>query len=168
MAKLHVSHGIQLSDDFPFTRKSWIVERAGWGLLIAVLVAALLGGLAPGLFSRRTTASGSLAVEYDRFGHFKTEETITLRLTSRPEDPDRVSFWIDESFLDGVSIEKIRPHPLEVRPEEGRTTFLFAAPPRHASVTVRIDVVPERPGPLAGRFGQAKGSLVDVRQFIYP
>jgi|SRR6185436_9752935 len=168
MAKLHAAQDIQLSDDFPFTRKSWIVERAGWGLLIAILVAALLGGLGPGLFSRRSTASGSLAVEYDRFGHFKTEETITLRLTSRPEDPARVSFWIDESFLDGIRIEEIRPLPLEVRPEEGRTTYLFAAPPRHASVTIRLDVLHETLGRLAGRFGQGKDSIVDVRQFIYP
>jgi hypothetical protein len=168
MAKLHVAHGIQLSDDFPFTRKSWIMERAGWGLLFAILAAALLGGLGPGLFSRRSTASGSLVVEVDRFAHFATEETITLRLTARPGDPDRVSFWIDQAFLDDVRLERIRPLPLEVRPEGDRTTFLFAAPPRHSSVCIRLDVVPERPGNLAGRVGQAKGSVVEVRQFVYP
>jgi hypothetical protein len=170
MGKIHAAGDIQLSDDYRFTKKSWIAERAGWGFLIAIIVAAILGLLGPGLISARTVVgpSGTLAVEYDRFGQFKTEETFRIRLTSRPEDPARVSFWIDQTFLDDVSIEDIQPHPLEVRPEGDRTTYIFAAPERHTTVDVRLEIAPQQAGRLAGRFGQARDSGVDVAQIVYP
>jgi hypothetical protein len=168
MAKLRPAGEIELSDDYRFTRKSWIAERAGWGLLMAILAAAVAGGLAPGLFSDRTAVSGPLSVTYDRVGHFKTDETFTIRLTPRTRESGRVSLWIDQQFLDDVSIQEIRPIPLEVRPEEDRTTFVFAAPPPHSAVTVRLSLAPDRPGRLTGRFGHAGDPGVDIRQFIYP
>src|SRR5689334_24056769 len=105
MGKIHHAGDIQLSDDLRFTRKSWIAERAGWGMLILILVAALLGGVAPGLLSGCTARSGALSVDYDRVGHLKTDETIMVRLTPRADDSGRVSFWIDQKFLDDISIQ---------------------------------------------------------------
>jgi len=168
MAKLHRAAGIQLSDDYSFTRKSWKVERAGWGLLFGIVGLALLGVLAPGLVSHRSAAAGYLAVEYERVGHLKTDGTVTVLLTPRPDDSDHVSFWIDRKYLDEVTLDEIQPHPIEVRPGDDRTTFVFPAPPRHSQVAVRLAVVPDRPGRLAGRFGRGGDAGVDVRQFIYP
>jgi hypothetical protein len=168
MGKIHHAGDIELTDDYRFTRKSWIAERAGWGLLMSILAAALLGGLAPGLFSECTARSGALSVDYDRVGHLKTDETILVRLTPRTDDSGRIAFWIDQKFLDDISIQEIRPMPLEVRPEEDRTTFVFAAPPPHSTIAVRLAIAPDKPGRLSGRFGQAKDPGVDVRQFIYP
>src|SRR6185436_624533 len=113
-----------------------------------LLAAALLGTLGPGLFSRcsAVSPSGSLAVEFHKFGHFRTDEPVTVRLSARPEDQGRVSFWIDRPFLDDVSVEDVWPRPLEVRSESDRTIFVFAA--SGATVTVRFTFVPERPGRL--------------------
>lgn len=167
MGQIHRTDEIELSDDLRFTQNSWIAERVGWALLGAILVAAFLGGLGPGLFSARTEAGRSLTVEYDRFGQFKTEGSVNVNLSTHPEDGGRVSLWIEQKFLDDVSIQEIRPHPLEMRSGKDRTTYVFAAPESDGAVRVRFHIVPEKPGRLAGRFGRENDG-VDVRQYIYP
>jgi hypothetical protein len=167
MGNVHPAGRIELSDDPQFTKKSWIAERVGWGFLGFLLLAAVLGVLGPGLFSSRTAAGRSLTVEYDRFGNFKTEATMVVRLSAGPEDGGRVALWIDRKYLDEVSLQEILPLPLETRSGQDRTVYVFAAPPDESRIHVRFRVVPEKPGRLAGRLGRENES-VDVRQFIYP
>jgi hypothetical protein len=167
MAKLRHAGDIEISDDPRFSRGSWIAERLGWGILGSVLLAAILGGLGPGLFSSRSAVGPSILVDYDRFGNLKTDQTVTVQLHARPEDQGAVSLWIDKSFLDGVTIQDILPQPIESRPGSDRTTFVFAAPERPETVTVWFSLVPEKPGRLSGRFGRESRG-VEVRQFIYP
>ena len=159
MARLHPVHDIQLSDDLRFTRTSWIAERAGWAGLFGIVAAALLGALGPGLLSTRTVATpdGLLVVTCGRFGNFRTDDALTVRIAARGD------FWIDQSFLDDVAIRAIRPEPAGVRTLPGRTVYTFSD-----AATVRIEFAPQKPGRLSGRFGLGEAIPVQVGQFVYP
>ncbi len=60
---------IQLEDDIAFQRKSWLVERIGWGVMLTILVAALAGLFASGPLSSKNveSADSSAIVRYERF-----------------------------------------------------------------------------------------------------
>ena len=100
---------IDVQDDLRFTRGSWTVERVGWGLLAAFLVAGFLGLLGPGLFSR-ATAHGPLTVEYERFSRLQNEEEIRVRLL-----PGTRSLWVENRFLAAVRITSVTPEPESVK-----------------------------------------------------
>lgn len=167
MGDLHRRGRIELSDDPKFSRTSWKVERIGWWTLGAVLVAGTVGLLGPGLFSAASAGEPGdpIRVEYERFGHFETDDELRIRL--RPRD-GTASMWIEDRYLDGVEIRDVFPPPERVELREGRKVYIFSAGAGHDPVQVRFDVTYKKIGRLAGRLGTSDGPAVDVKQFIYP
>ena len=157
---------IQLSDDPAFTRKSWLVERAGWVGLAAFLAASFLGLLGPGLFSEVAAGDSGLRATYDRFGHFHSEGTLRFQLERTGSGAG--SIWIDDGYLNGVEIESIRPEPAAVRAEAGGSLFTFATGDGAGPVEVRFEVKYRKAGSLRGRIGLSRERALEIRQFVYP
>ena len=62
------SGDLEIAQDMTFQRRSWAVQRVGWGVVAVTIGAALLGLLGSGPLSRSTAvAPGAFAVEYERF-----------------------------------------------------------------------------------------------------
>jgi hypothetical protein len=150
---------LQLSDDLAFTRRSWVVERIGWAVLGALLIAGFFGLLGPGLLSGVKEA-GPLTVEYDRFERRENENELRVRLA-----PGARSLWVENSYLDGVRLEKVQPEPSRVASEAGWTVFTFEG---EEDVEARLEISPRSIGRLEGRFGPSKDQAVRVRQFVFP
>jgi hypothetical protein len=161
---------LELPDDPAFTRTSWKWERAGWLLLAGFLVAGLLGLLGPGLLFSATTAGGAedpLRVEYERFGHFESDDELTILLKPRPRE-GAVSFWFEDDYLDRVEVRDVHPTPAEVRLADGRKVYSFPVVPGATRVQVRFDINYRKVGKLSGHLGTSAGQPVEIRQFIYP
>ncbi len=159
MAALHRVGSIDIADDQRFTRKSWRWERAGWGLLAAVVAGALAGALGPGPLSTAAAGDGPLRIEYERFGRLRTESALRIRV--RPSG-DRAEIWLDRSYVEGVKIERVLPEPVRVIAEADRLRYLL--PATEAVFELRFP----RPGRLKGKAGLAGGETVEFGQFVYP
>ena len=169
MGELRKTGRLQISDDLSFTRASWKVERAGWLALAALIAAGMLGLLGPGLFSSASAGEieDPLRVEFQRFGHFETEDELTVHLKPRSRN-GLATVWIEDRYLDHVEIREIHPPPSQVQLQDGRKVYSFSLAPDIDRARVRFDLTYKKVGRLAGRLGAPDGSSVGVRQFIYP
>lgn len=150
---------IELHDDLPFTRKSWTAERIGWGLLVAGVLAGLLGFLGPGIFSG-ARAEGPLTVEFDRSERFENPGELRVRLPSGVRN-----LWIENGWLEDVDVQRVRPEPARVQSRPGWTVYSFEG---EEEVDVRLVVEHKRIGRATGRFGVSPDRTVTVSQFVYP
>lgn len=69
---------LELDQDIDFQRRSWAVQRVGWGVMALVALAALLGLFGPGPINNAITGSkeAPLWLEYKRFGRFQTSAML--------------------------------------------------------------------------------------------
>lgn len=169
MGELRKTGRLQISDDLSFTKASWKVERAGWLALAALIAAGMLGLLGPGLFSAASAGEidDPLRVEFERFGHFETEDELTVHLKTGTRN-GLACVWIEDRYLDHVEIRQIHPPPSQVRLQDGRKVYSFPLAQESDRTRVRFDITYKKVGRLAGRLGTPDGPSVEVRQFVYP
>ncbi|HEU4684777.1 MAG TPA: hypothetical protein VFS39_09785, partial [Nitrospira sp.] len=102
---------LDIHQDLAFQRRSWRLQRVGWGVLAVIALAGLLGLFGQGPFSRTTAADPSLpfSVEYDRFARFRSP--MILRILLNEEHPPRamLDVWVSRAYLDHVQITGITP-----------------------------------------------------------
>lgn len=158
---------LNLSAGQRFHRREWIVQRVGWGAMILVVVAAVLGLLGPGPLSRVSVGDEqSLLVEYQRFGRLETTDELRIRVAGAAASGD-LRIWIDRQLLERGQILQIVPQPRQTRSEADRIVFEFDAA-EEKPVVVRVSVRPDHPGRVSGRIGVEGGASVSLSQFTYP
>jgi hypothetical protein len=121
----------EVGEDFPFQERTWRVERIGWLVVLALLVAAVAGLFSGGLLGRATASDpeGRLVVEYDRFARYGAPAEIVIRATGGDGGPER-TIRLSPALVEAFGIEAIHPRPerefaaadglrLVVRLEEG-------------------------------------------------
>ena len=100
---------LELGQDLPFQRRTWLVQRVGWGVVLLLLLAAAAGLLGRGPLSEKTarSADGALGVRYGRFVRHRAPTTVQLQLAPDVADQGQVRLWLDLRYLEGVTIENI-------------------------------------------------------------
>lgn len=156
-------------ENFTYQRRSWLVQRIAFWVFGLILVTALLGLFGRGGFSRqqKTSSDGFLTLEYERFLHLESPESLMLQVR-HPGSDDNLRIWINTSYLDSVQIEQVTPEPESVRAEESRLVYQFSASKSNTSVRIKLNLQPEKPGSLSGLIGLENGSSLSFQQFVYP
>jgi hypothetical protein len=162
---------LEISEDMNYQRRTWIVERAGWIVLGATLLAALLGLFGGGGFvasAEVATDSGALSMHYDRF--WRVESPTHLRVVVRPaaENDSAVRIWIARDYLEALSLTATTPQPDRVATAADRYVFEFPLADPGEAATIVLDVEPREPGRLRGEIGVEGGDSLSFSQFIYP
>jgi hypothetical protein len=62
---------MEVNADIEFQRRVWRVQRIGWLIIAAVIVAALLGVFGGGPLSRAAVQGDGLRLEYERFARLQ-------------------------------------------------------------------------------------------------
>jgi hypothetical protein len=156
-------------NDKKFQRREWIFERVGWLFISAVLIAAMLGLLGPGLLSSRTatTADGSLTLHYDRYVQQSVPLAFKMRFLGASQIDERVKLIISQDFLDRVSIASIVPTPEAVLSVSDGQAFVFRRTPSSDwSVLFRFEF--ESPGTSACRIELEGKEGIAISQFVFP
>ena len=105
-------HDVSVNEDLDFQRREWTVQRIAWLVEAAVIVAALLGLLGNGPLSKASISdpTGSLFVEYSRFGHW--ESPLRIEITVQPRAGHLTRLSINRPYLDQMRVESITPQPV--------------------------------------------------------
>src|SRR5688572_13477954 len=100
-----------IENEIGFQRRTWAVERFGWGVMGLVIMAALAGAFSGGALSRRTTSdeSGALRIEYDRLLRLSSEHTWTFDVAA-PATAG-AALQISQALLDAFDIVRLEPEP---------------------------------------------------------
>lgn len=104
---------LDIKQNHRFQRNEWRVERFGWLLLAAFILAGMLGFLGPGPFSHTTAESeaGNIGVEYQRVTHHEADDSLTLSFSEETIDNDKITAELTGSWVEGVDLSGITPQP---------------------------------------------------------
>ena len=104
-----VSRLVPVKEDMRFQRRSWIVERIGWSVLVLLALIGLSGLFGIGPLSWQTAKGGSLSVEYERFQRITRLARFTFE--ARPQTEPELRLHLNEAFQKNFEISKIQPEP---------------------------------------------------------
>jgi hypothetical protein len=151
---------MEVNADIEFQRRAWIVQRIGWLVIAAVIVAALLGLFGGGPLSRAAVEGDGLRVAYERFA--RLQQSTRLQLALPKTAPGEVA--LNRGYLELFRIEQITPEPREVEANGEWLVYRFGG---SGTSTVTFHLMPEKFGSVAGA-ARADGNPLAFHQFIYP
>lgn len=156
-----------VEEDMGIQRAQWMFERIGWYLLVAVIVAAVLGLFANGPLSRTTVQDPSqkLTIEFDRLA--RSGASGEMRLHADPQTGQDVTVRFSTAFMRAVRLTTIEPQPAEARSSAHGTEYVFGRK-GGAPLDVYLEVLPQRVGLVQGEIALDGNAPAAVSLFVYP
>jgi hypothetical protein len=161
---------IELDQKLRHQEREWRIQLYGWALMLAIVVAALLGVFGTGPLSSATAGSepAGLTVKYERFIRHQGEMELTIQIAPGQVESGQVELWIDHAYLDDMVIEDVQPEPEEVRTSGDQRIYVFAVDSADAVLNVHIDSTPKAMGRLESKMGVNEGSGITFTQISLP
>jgi hypothetical protein len=154
------SNKFPIDDEISLHRKGWIIQRVGWTLMFAFLIASILGLFGEGPLSRKKVQIGNINVEYERFGRY--EHGMEIRLQSDGENIGTVS--IPQAYLKSFRVGTIVPEPAKQVATAGSVQYQFEGIQNNI---VSFYLSPIERKTVEGMF-QVNNHPVTIKQTIYP
>ena len=149
-----------------FHRREWLVQRVGWSVLAAVLIAACAGLLGNGPLAHRSLISENGELTIDRFARRDGPTTWVIKPSAVGVRGSTFTLRVTSSMLQRVKIEAITPAPRAQAMTSNGVLFTFQA--IAANTQVLFQVEPQAAGWLRGEFQLGDSNPVAVEQFVYP
>lgn len=158
---------LDVEQDESFSRREWAVERVGWALIAAFVLAGLLGVLGSGPLTWSTTDAGApVVVHYDSAIHHLADESITLELGPDAVEGDTASVRLTGPWVAGIEIQGIWPEPSaqQLVPDGVLLEFDVATP---GDLAVTLTYRAQEYGPLDAEV-TAGDDVVAFSQLVLP
>ncbi|MBC5775144.1 hypothetical protein H8S95_13785 [Pontibacter sp. KCTC 32443] len=160
---------LEIDEDMALERRTWIIQRFSWVIMLLILIAALLGftgrGGAPGINKMKAaTASQSMEIEYERFLRNEVSGEMKVNLVNIPSANPSVFF--SKEFYENIRVEQVVPEPetVQVGPEGITYTFQVSQPESH----IMFYTKPMHTGTLNIVVRGPNNDTVTLSQFVYP
>jgi hypothetical protein len=154
-----------------FQQKTWAVQRVAWMVLLAILVAALLGlfgGTGPLAQASISDADDTLRIHYNRFSQYLSPIDLHIEVDVPEGAGDTLHFWIDRQYLDGFIVQNITPEPDKIEATPDRLIYEFPLAESNGTIIITLHVRHDQIGVLQGRMGLEDGATLEFTQFVYP
>lgn len=161
---------LELNQDLDLQRKTWTVQRIGWGGMALIVVAALAGVFGSGPLTRTEVTDNpqTFRLLYDRFGRYEGELVLQLVLSPETTTSNRVTVEIDRTYWTGHAVEHITPEPLisSIGIDGFLYTFETNAPSTPSVIVFRLR--PKSIGAMDGRIRVNNAGPLRFHQFMFP
>jgi len=98
-----------VQENMRFQRRSWIVERVGWSILVVLALIGLSGAFGIGPLSWQTASGGSLKVEYERFQRITRLARFTFEVSA--QSGPELRLHLNKPFQQDFEVSNIQPQP---------------------------------------------------------
>lgn len=162
--------GLEIPEDPDFERAEWRVERLGFGVIFAVVLAATLGffgGGGPFASAVRGDRDGPLWVEHDRFQRYGASTRLRVHADPTLIRDGVLPIAVDRSYLAGTELTGVTPEPSRIEVGDEAIVFSFVTREAAGRVLVQFDLQPHRRGVQRGRVS-VDTLTVEFRAFVYP
>ena len=161
---------LEISQDTAFQRREWGVQRVGWVVWLAVIVAALVGLMGEGPLSAATAGvqDDPLRVQYHRFVRHAAPRTLEIELQPGTVQGRQARVWINREYLEGLQIQDITPEPSSVEAASDKVIYVFDLDEKGERTTMLFDLEHESMGRKLARVGLGDRQVVSFTQFVYP
>jgi hypothetical protein len=167
---MNESRSLDVAQDEKFQKYEWLIQRIGWGLWAAIVIAALAGLLGAGPLShaKSSASDGSLTVRFDRFLHYHTPTVLEVFVNSRREQSQPIRLKLSRSFLDRIRFDRIEPEPEgQLLADDGVVyTFPLEGTPEFSKMLFHFEF--EHFGGSSGHVELVGGGSASIQQFVYP
>lgn len=165
-------HGdLQIDEDIAFERREWTIQRVTFIVLLAIVIAGLLGALGgPGPLSAATLgeSGASLRLTYERFIHVLEAHALSFEVRPTDASAGTVSLALGLDYLRDIEVQRVHPEPETVQAASDRLIYTFALASPGETIRIQFTVRATRFGVLGGRIGFESGPAFDIRQLVYP
>ena len=171
MAEFKRVSALEVNEDLEFQRHDWVVQRVGWVVIAAAVIAALLGLFGVGLLSRAAAGNQGAPIsigEYQRMVRFGKPTTFRVHLDGAATEGKEARVWLSREYLENVQLQEVTPEPEMVEAGPDRFTYFFEVAEPGKPTAVTFNLVPDKVGPLEGRVGLQGGKPLGFEQFVYP
>lgn len=158
---------LEMSHDSEHEKKEWVIQRIGWGLMLLLAIAALIGVLGDGPLSstQQGKAGDELYLKYDRY--VRHQAPFMVKVFCKPASDGGFSLTFTRAFLEKHEVKEIQPEPESTEIEDDRCTYQFKGRPNHEQlVTFRF---------ASDGFGKVENEVTldgritrKMEQFIWP
>jgi len=161
---------LEIDTDEEFQRREWRVERVGWGLMLALVVAGILGLFGEGWLAQTSTevVGNRLRVDYERIARHGSPATLRVALAPGAISTGVALVWVDREYLEGVDVHGIAPQPDASWIARDRVVFAVRIDNPADSAYVTFSITPDNFWSRPVRVGLDGGPSVAFRQFVLP
>ena len=161
---------LDIDQDMDLQRKDWKFQHAGRCVMLLLVIAALLGAFGQGWLARAEVGAkgDALWMEYDRIVRHRASTQLKLHLAPQAAANGTMRLWVQEDYLQSVSIESITPEPKKVVLEKEGLSYEFAATEPSQPILIVFDIKPEENGPRSGAIGIVGQKRHSFTQFVLP
>ena len=152
---------LQIDESIPLHEKGWIVQRIGWVIIIAIVIAGILGIFGEGPMSEQRPVSGNIKATYERFFRFEAEMKIVVE--SNSDHISQISF--PQQYLKNFKIVRFVPEPVNNITAPGEVIYNFL-PAQNRVVSVYL--TPTSKGRIKGNMKVNGMNTFSLHHFIYP
>ncbi|HET7898350.1 MAG TPA: hypothetical protein VFL47_11780, partial [Flavisolibacter sp.] len=105
-----ISYNIELEEQLKTHVRSWKLQRAGWVLMLLIVLAALLGLCGNGPLSYRTKVANNDTLQFEYFLRYGGHSQLKLNLQHQ-NGVSRVAFPMP--YWKDFQVEEITPEPFD-------------------------------------------------------
>ena len=170
MTEPHRVGDLEIEEDLKFQEKEWKIQRAGWVVMLLILVLGLAGIFSTGPLSSTSVddEEGALTVGFERFVRHGGPSTLTVDVTGDQATNNEVEIWLSQDYLDAVKVEHISPQPKETRGAGDRMIYVFTIDDPSSTLHASFSLRPQSIWSLKGEAGVTGGPTVTFGQISYP
>lgn len=152
---------LEIDEDIDLHVKGWIVQRIGWLLMLAFLLASVLGLFGTGLLSRVTSKKNENALVFERFNRYDNE--VELAIESKSVN-GMIELRLPKEYMEVFRLESIVPEPQENTILNGYYLYRFSA---SDAALITLSVTPKKIG-YYGMTLSINDTDFQIRTLIYP
>jgi hypothetical protein len=154
-----------IQTELGFQRRSWTIQRIGWLVIAAWLMANATGTLGPGPCSKGRVADRRWSIEYDRVLHLDAPTRVIL-LVER-EQPGNLELTLAGAYLEAFDVSGLEP---AARAESaGSQERRFSLEVHDAGLArIELGLLPRNLGWQTGELRIDDASAVTLRHLVLP
>lgn len=160
----------QINEDRRFQEKTWLAQRVGWTIFVALLIAASLGAFGSGLLGRTTagTPADGFWVEYEPVARLTGPTEVTVHVDSRRVSGRQVHLVLGGDYPDAAEIQSLLPWPAGGGARPDGVVLTFDAHDGAGELKFVLHLKFNRIGAVDGRLGMPGGPTLTITHWIHP
>jgi hypothetical protein len=158
---------LDLDTKDPDSEVGWRLQRAGWAVMLLVMILAVAGVFGTGLFSRAHVRGEGFEVSYPRFQRMTA--TNDLVVTVPVSQADRTQIGIHGDHIRSFEISNLTPQSESSMATRDGLFFTFrSVPGRPLVITFRMHASDGTFGSVSGAVSVKGRGRVEFRQVVWP
>lgn len=144
------------------------LRRMGFALLLAIVIAAMVGLFSRGYISdaRIANDSGTLRIDYEKYSRLMSD--MDMKITSSQIRENRNRIILGGDFMDSFRIDTLQPQPDKMYSLNGKMVLEYSVSAPGSEQTLWLSLTPMKFGATHSTVAIDNGPEITLHQFIYP